>query len=91
MAAALGACALNAPNKLLAQTAVLQISLAIDPAIRIAKVPTDFMGLSYESGQLAYPDFFSPGNAALIEMFRTLSPAGVLRLGGNLSEFTALV
>ena len=88
MAAALGASALNAPNRLLAQTAVLQISLAIDPTTRLANVPADFMGLSYESGQLAYPDFFSPQNAALIQMFRTLSPAGVLRLGGNLSEFT---
>jgi hypothetical protein len=87
MAAALGASALSAPNRLLAQTAVLQISLAIDPATHLAKVPSDFMGLSYESGQLAYPDFFSPQNKALIEMFRTLSPAGVLRLGGNLSEF----
>ena len=89
MAAALGATALNAPNRLLAQTADLQVSLAIDPATRLADVPPDFMGLSYESGQLAYPDFFSPQNLALIEMFRMLSPAGVLRLGGNLSEFTA--
>jgi hypothetical protein len=88
MAAALGASALNAPNRLLAQTAVLQISLAIDPGTRLAKVPADFMGLSYESGQLAYPDFFSPQNTALVQMFRMLSPEGVLRLGGNLSEFT---
>ncbi|MFZ0339914.1 MAG: glycosyl hydrolase family 79 C-terminal domain-containing protein [Terracidiphilus sp.] len=89
IAAALGTSALIAPNKLLAQPAALQISLVIDPAIRLAEVPADFMGLSYESGQLTYPDFFSPQNSALIEMFRTLSPAGVLRLGGNLSEFTA--
>jgi hypothetical protein len=88
MAAALGASALNAPNRLLAQTTVLQISLAIDPGTRLAKVPADFMGLSYESGQLAYPDFFSPQNTALVQMFRMLSPEGVLRLGGNLSEFT---
>jgi hypothetical protein len=88
MAAALGATALNAPHRLLAQTAALQISLTIDPAIDLAKVPEDFMGLSYESGQLAYPDYFSPQNLALIELFRTLSPTGVLRLGGNLSEFT---
>ena len=88
IAAALGTSALIAPNKLLAQPAALQISLVIDPAIRLAEVPADFMGLSYESGQLTYPDFFSPQNSALIQMFRTLSPAGVLRLGGNLSEFT---
>ena len=87
IAAALGATAISAP-RLLAQSPGVQISLAIDSATTLAKVPADYMGLSYESGQLAYPDYFSPENKALIEMFRTLSPAGVLRLGGNLSEFT---
>jgi hypothetical protein len=72
----------------MAQPAALQASLAIDHTTSLAKVPLDFMGLSYESGQLAYPDFFSAQNAALIDIFRRLSPAGVLRLGGNLSEFT---
>jgi hypothetical protein len=72
----------------MAQPAALQISLAIDSSTSLAKIPTDFMGLSYESGQLAYSDFFSPQNKAMIEVFRTLSPTGVLRLGGNLSEFT---
>ena len=86
--AALGATALSAPHRLMAQPATLQVSLAIDPSTSFAKVPVDFMGLSYESGQLAYPDFFSAQNTALIEIFRRLSPAGVLRLGGNLSEFT---
>lgn len=85
---ALGATALSAPSRLMAQPAALQVSLAVDPSTNLAKVPADFMGLSYESGQLAYPDFFSPQNTALIEVFRTLSPTGVLRLGGNLSEFT---
>ena len=88
IAAALGATALNAPRRLMAQPAALQVSLFIDLSTSLVKVPEDFMGLSYESGQLAYPDFFSAQNTVLIEMFRTLSPAGVLRLGGNLSEFT---
>lgn len=87
--AALATTALNAPRGLLCQQPALQVSLQIDPAATLATVPRDFMGLSYESGQLSYPDFFSPRNTALIAMFRTLSPAGVLRLGGNLSEFTA--
>jgi hypothetical protein len=88
MSAALGAAALSAPRGLMAQPAAVEVSLAIDAATSLAKVPEDFMGLSYESGQLAYPDFFSAQNTALIAIFRTLSPAGVLRLGGNLSEFT---
>jgi hypothetical protein len=89
LTAALATTALSEQRGLLAQPSALQISLTIENGTTLAKVPADFMGLSYESGQLAYPDFFSPDNKVLIQMFRTLSPAGVLRLGGNLSEFTA--
>ena len=88
MSATLGAIAISVPRKLMAQSPALEVELNIDSATNLAIVPADYMGLSYESGQLAYPDFFSPRNTALIQMFRTLSPSGVLRLGGNLSEFT---
>jgi hypothetical protein len=53
-----------------------------------AAVPLDFTGLSYESAQLANPDFFSPRNRQLVALFRELSPSGNLRLGGGSSEFT---
>jgi hypothetical protein len=52
-------------------------------------VPTDFLGLSYESGQLYNPDFFSPHQTVLAEAFRSLTPKGVLRLGGHLSNITS--
>ena len=51
-------------------------------------VPEDFIGLSYESAQLANPQFFAAANTQLIALFRELSPAGVLRIGGGTSEFT---
>ena len=51
-------------------------------------MPADFTGLSYESGQLYNPDFFSPHNTPLIEAFRGLTSKGVLRLGGHLSNIT---
>jgi hypothetical protein len=35
----------------------------------------------------SYPSFFSAGNAGLVRAFKELSPHGVLRLGGNTSEF----
>ncbi len=85
---AAGAIGLSTSRSLLAQAPTLEVELKIDSATSLARVPEDYMGLSYESGQLAYPDFFSPQNTALIQMFRTLSPLGVLRLGGILSEFT---
>lgn len=51
-------------------------------------VPTDFVGLSYESAQLANPEFFSAANKQLVAMFRELAPHGNLRIGGGSSEFT---
>ncbi len=63
--------------------------LAIDESAALATVPQDFIGLSYESAQLADPAFFSAENAALIALFRELGDQGVLRLGGGTSDFTA--
>jgi hypothetical protein len=63
------------------------VQLHIDD-VKIAQVPEDFTGLSYETSQLSHPEFFSAKNTALIAFFRTLSSPGVLRLGGNMSEFT---
>ena len=69
--------------------ATTHATLTIEATKSIATIPRDFAGLSYESAQLANPDFFSPANHALIELFRSLSPSGNLRLGGGSSEFTS--
>jgi len=50
-------------------------------------MPIDFVGLSYEVQQLADASFFSAQNSGLIREFKALSTTGVLRLGGNTSEF----
>jgi hypothetical protein len=69
--------------------ATIQATLQIDRMQTLATVPEDFLGLSYESAQLANPVFFSAGNHALIALFRELGAQGVLRIGGGTSEFTA--
>lgn len=51
-------------------------------------VPADFTGLSYETSQLSDPAFFAPENGALAGFHRHLGAAGVLRIGGNTSEFS---
>jgi hypothetical protein len=50
-------------------------------------MPADFVGLSYEVQQLSDPSFFAASNVGLIRQFKTLALRGVLRLGGNTSEF----
>jgi hypothetical protein len=50
-------------------------------------VPLTYNGLSYELAQLTDQRFFSAANRDLVAHFRLLSPHGVLRIGGNTSEF----
>jgi hypothetical protein len=65
----------------------VRIVLAIPSAATGPHMPIDFVGLSYEVQQLTDPSFFSRRNGGLIREFKALSPTGVLRLGGNTSEF----
>lgn len=63
----------------------VELTLRNDPAG--AKIPATYTGLSYELAQLSDPTFFSEENTDLVAYFRLLSSRGVLRLGGNTSEF----
>ena len=50
-------------------------------------VPVDYLGFSCETAQLADPTYFAADNHELVSLFKTLAPQGILRLGGNSSEF----
>ena len=63
------------------------VTLSIPDQATGSHMPADFVGLSYEVQQLVDPTFFSPANTGLIREFKALSANGVLRLGGNTSEF----
>lgn len=85
LAGAVAACSLPCAAQSTAQpTASLTIG-ALQPD---STVPDEFVGLSYESAQLANPEFFSANNHGLISIFRELAPRGNLRLGGGSSEYT---
>lgn len=65
----------------------IQVHLAIPAEATGARMPADFVGLSYEVEELADPAFFSLKNAKLIRAFKAISSRGVLRIGGNTGEF----
>jgi hypothetical protein len=65
----------------------IRVALAIPSEATGPHMPVDFVGLSYEVQQLSDPTFFSAQNSGLIREFNALSSTGVLRLGGNTSEF----
>ncbi|HET6168584.1 MAG TPA: hypothetical protein VFE01_00330, partial [Terracidiphilus sp.] len=63
------------------------LSIRLQSHQRGRRVPQSFIGLSYEMAQLSEPTFFSAQHKDLVALFRRLSPSGVLRIGGNTSEF----
>jgi len=68
-------------------TPTIDARLTLHPNQLEATLAPDFIGLSYESAQLANPAFFSAENRELIGFLRGLTPRGVLRIGGNTSEY----
>jgi len=84
---ATAACAVAAAPLYLHGQSKLRVALAIPNEATGPHIPVDFVGLSYEVQQLADPAFFSAQNIGLIREFKALSSTGVLRLGGNTSEF----
>ncbi len=83
--AASAAAAIACPHASLAQAASARLTLRSDPSA--PHVPLNYTGLSYELAQLTDPTFFSASNRNLVACFRLLTPHGVLRIGGNTSEF----
>ncbi|MGA2247089.1 MAG: glycosyl hydrolase family 79 C-terminal domain-containing protein [Verrucomicrobiota bacterium] len=69
-----------------AQESVMEVGLSFGPAAARV-VPRDYLGFSYETAQLADPAFFDADNRELVSLFQALTSEGVLRLGGNSSEF----
>ena len=88
MAGAAAVAALGSGSTKLWSQADSGLTLTVDPAQTGPTMPPSFTGLSYESAQLGHPDFFSAENPSLIGLFRTLTPDGVLRIGGNTGEYT---
>lgn len=67
--------------------AAVHAELTLRDGAQTAPLPLDYTGLSYELAQLTDPTFFSAANRELVTHFRLLSPRGVLRIGGNTSDF----
>jgi len=81
------ACAAAAARLGAQATGTAKLTIMLPAEATGPHMPADFVGLSYEVQQLVDPSFFSASNTALIREFKALSTHGVLRLGGNTSEF----
>ena len=65
------------------------VEITVDPRRAGKKIPPQFMGLGYEISSVATKNFLHPENHSYVQMVRTLSPKGVIRIGGNTSDYAA--
>lgn len=64
------------------------VSIRIDPRRRLRALPADYMGLSFESSAVASLGLLSADNPAYVQLVRTLGAQGVIRVGGNVSDYS---
>jgi hypothetical protein len=65
------------------------VRIQIQPESRLGRIPDDFMGLGYEVSSVSQRGLFAASNRAYVQFVRTLSPAGVIRIGGNTSDYAS--
>jgi len=87
LSVATGAAAFQHPLALAETAPAAPVRLTIRPDRLGNKIADDFTGLSYESAQLGNPNFFCGDNTELAGFLRRLGTSGVLRIGGNTSEY----
>jgi hypothetical protein len=55
----------------------------------LGTIAPDFMGLGYEISSVARPKLMSSANSVYVQLVRTLGARGVIRIGGNTSDFAS--
>ncbi|MCX5772614.1 MAG: hypothetical protein NTZ09_20410 [Candidatus Hydrogenedentes bacterium] len=64
------------------------IKIQVDPHTTIGPVAKDFIGFGYETSAVAQEGFFSEKNKVMVQLYRTLCPGGLVRIGGIISDWT---
>jgi hypothetical protein len=62
------------------------VTVNIDADRRLATIPPDFLGLGLEISSVAVPGLLSADNHTYVQLVRTLSTRGLIRVGGNTSD-----
>ena len=68
---------------------VQEVLVTLDPAQTLGVVSSEFMGLGYEISSVARPGLFSARNTDYVALVRTLGARGVIRIGGNTSDYAS--
>lgn len=66
-----------------------QARLTVGASRVIATIPPDFMGLGCEISSVARPGLLSGQNSTYVQLCRTLGSSGIIRVGGNTSDYAS--
>ena len=79
------------PARLPAVSSGPEVRVTVDPAQTQAVIPPDFIGLGYEISSVARPGLLGAQNAVYVQLVRTLGTNGVIRVGGNTSDYSSYI
>ncbi len=65
------------------------VRVQVQPEVRLGRIPADFMGLGYEVSSVSERGLLAGSNRVYVQFVRTLGPAGVIRIGGNTSDYAS--
>lgn len=74
-----------------ADGSVNRVKIQVDPKTVMSQIAPDFIGFGYETSAVAQSNYFRAKNATLIQLYRNLSPHGLIRIGGIISDHTRYV
>ena len=70
---------------------VCRVKIQVDTQTVVSRIAPDFMGLGYETSAVAQSNYFSAKNTTLVHLYQNLSPNGLIRIGGNISDHTQYI
>lgn len=69
-------------------TASQPIPIYVDATRTMGAIPANFTGLGFEISSVATNDLLSSTNRTYVQLVRTLGRSGVIRVGGNTSDYS---
>ncbi len=69
-------------------TAGQMVRVRVDPKQTFPAIPSGFIGLGYEISSVATTGLLSASNRTYVQLVRTLGARGVIRIGGNTSDYS---
>ncbi|MDQ2776062.1 MAG: glycosyl hydrolase family 79 C-terminal domain-containing protein [Acidobacteriota bacterium] len=75
-------------SSLSAADSLKPVQVRVNPDHVLGQTPRDFLGFGYEISSVAVKGLLSDSNRTLVQFYRTLGTEGVVRIGGNTSDFS---